>query len=70
MSSNATLVVVQQPPIITTHPVSVVTYRFGPASFYGSGSWFAAVVIPMAVQRHESARCYQYDSHLWPCRPR
>lgn len=33
VSSNATLVVVQQPPIITTHPVSVVTYRFGPASF-------------------------------------
>jgi len=32
-SSNAVLTVIQQPPILTAQPASLVTYRYGPATF-------------------------------------
>ena len=45
-SSNATLTVIQQPPILTAQPASLVAYRYGPATFSSA----AAGSLPMTFQ--------------------
>lgn len=45
-SSNATLTVIEQPPFFLTQPASLVTYRYGPATF----SCSVAGALPMTFQ--------------------